>query len=49
MVEKKAKKAGRIEMTPQLKRELKQYVKGKEEHEYLFRVVKVLINPSVVV
>ncbi|MGE7917176.1 site-specific integrase [Lysinibacillus xylanilyticus] len=37
VVEKKTKKARRIEMTPQLKRELKQYVEGKDEHEYLFK------------
>lgn len=37
VVEKKTKKTRRIEMTPQLKRELKQYVEDKEEHEYLFK------------
>jgi len=37
VIEKKTKKPRRIEMTPQLKRELKQYVEGKEEYEYLFK------------
>lgn len=37
VVETKTKKARRIEMTPQLKRELKQYVDGKEDYEYLFK------------
>lgn len=37
IVEKKTNKARRIEMTPRLKRELKQYIEGKEEHEYLFK------------
>lgn len=37
VVEKKTKKARRIEMTPQLKRELKQYIEDKENHEYLFK------------
>ncbi|MFC9540778.1 site-specific integrase [Lysinibacillus sp. NPDC056959] len=37
VVEKKTKKTRRIEMTPQLKRELKQYVEGKDEYEYLFK------------
>ncbi|OEC02123.1 integrase [Lysinibacillus sphaericus] len=37
VIEKKTKKARRIEMTPQLKRELRQYVEGKEEYEYLFK------------
>ena len=35
--EQKTKKRKRIAMTPALKRELKEYVEGKEDHEYLFK------------
>ncbi|WP_099157288.1 site-specific integrase [Virgibacillus ndiopensis] len=35
--EMKTKKQKRIDMTPSLKRELKAYVEGKEDHEFLFK------------
>lgn len=35
--EQKTSKAKRIAMTPSLQRELKEYVEGKEDHEYLFK------------
>ncbi len=37
IVEQKTDKVKRIAMTPSLKRELKRYVEGKEDHEYLFK------------
>ncbi|MFC4403304.1 site-specific integrase [Gracilibacillus xinjiangensis] len=35
--EKKTKKHKRINMPPSLKRELKDYIQGKEDHEFLFK------------
>ncbi|MBN8236848.1 site-specific integrase [Halobacillus kuroshimensis] len=35
--EKKTSKQKRIDMTPSLKKELKWYVEGKEDHEFLFK------------
>ncbi|MEC3795092.1 site-specific integrase [Bacillus velezensis] len=37
LIEKKTKKKKRIDMTPELQRELKVYIEGKEDHEYLFK------------
>ncbi|AMQ71171.1 integrase [Bacillus amyloliquefaciens UMAF6639] len=37
LIEKKTKKRKRIDMTPELQRELKAYIEGKEDHEYLFK------------
>ncbi|MDU0074466.1 MULTISPECIES: tyrosine-type recombinase/integrase [Bacillus] len=37
LIEKKTKKKKRIEMTPELQRELKAYIEGEEDHEYLFK------------
>ncbi len=37
LIEKKTKKKKRIDMTPVLQRELKAYIEGKEDHEYLFK------------
>src|SRR5699024_9083362 len=37
ILEQKNDKVKRIAMTPSLQRELKQYGKGKEDHEYLFK------------
>lgn len=37
MKEQKTQKSKRIAMTPSLQRELKEYVEGKEDHEYLFK------------
>ncbi|AKL77796.1 MULTISPECIES: tyrosine-type recombinase/integrase [Bacillus amyloliquefaciens group] len=37
LIEKKTKKKKRIDMTPELQRELKAYIEGKEDHEYLFK------------
>lgn len=45
MVERKTKKRRRIDMTPQLQRELKKYIEGKEDHEYLFKSREGLNKP----
>ncbi|MFS1513650.1 site-specific integrase [Chengkuizengella sp. SCS-71B] len=37
IIEVKTGKKKRIDMTPQLQREFKQYIEGKEDHEYLFQ------------
>ena len=43
--EKKTKKQKRIQMTPGLRRELKNYIEGKEDDEYLFKSREGLNKP----
>lgn len=45
MKEQKTRKSKRIAMTPYLQRELKKYVEGKEDHEYLFKSREGLNKP----
>lgn len=43
--ERKTKKRKRIEITPGLKKEFKEFVEGKEDHEFLFRSRKGINKP----
>ncbi|QNG60378.1 tyrosine-type recombinase/integrase [Bacillus sp. PAMC26568] len=45
IIEIKTKKKKRIDMTPQLQREFKKYIEGKEDHEYLFKSREGLNKP----
>jgi integrase len=45
IIEMKTDKKKRIDMTPQLQREFKKYIEGKEDHEYLFKSREGLNKP----